>query len=81
MTHKESENLSFRVSQLKVLIKGSMRMLDLANLEFKKRLGWVEIKMDKIMGHIDKNMERIANLIQNMEGKIPKGDDVGQGSQ
>ena len=26
-------------------------------------------------------MEIIANPIQNLEGKIPKGDDVGQGSQ
>ena len=33
------------------------------------------IKMKEMM------MERIANLIQNLEGKIPKGDDVGQGFQ
>lgn len=30
---------------------------------------------------IEENMERITKLIQNQEGKIPKGDDVAQGSQ
>ena len=29
----------------------------------------------------ERMMEIIANPIQNLEGKIPKGDDVGQGSQ
>ena len=33
------------------------------------------------MGHIDKNMERIVNIIQNVEGKMPKDDDVTQGYQ
>ena len=37
-------------------------------------MGQVEINMTK-------NMERIANLIENPEGKIPKGYDVCQGSQ
>ena len=62
MTHKESEVLSFRVSQLEDIIKWPMRMLDLFNLqiEFKKRMGEVEmkmkengIKMEERMVHID----------------------------
>ena len=32
------------------------------------------------MGHMEDNIERIVNLIQNTKEKIPKGDDVGQGS-
>lgn len=62
MTHEESEDLSFHVSQLEEFIKGSMRMLDLDNLhiEFWKRMGQVEMKIEEnginieeIMGHID----------------------------
>ena len=40
----------------------------------------MDTKIEERMGRIDKNMERIANLIQKLE-QTPKGDDMDQGSQ
>ena len=78
MTYDESENLYFWVSKLEYLIKGSMRMVNLINLE---------INMEERMGHrenkvqlIDNNIERIVKLIQNLEEKLPKVDDVARGT-
>ena len=36
---------------------------------------------EKLESNMEKNMERTAKLIENPEGKIPKGDDVDQTSQ
>ena len=54
LTNNESEYLSFRVSKLEYLIKGSMRMIDLVNVEnnMEERMGHMESNM---MGHMDIN--------------------------
>ena len=57
MIHKESEDMSFRVSQLEKTFKGMVKTLDLYNRE--KR-------MEK---KLEENMERIVNLIQHIEEK------------
>ena len=88
MTHEESVDLSFWVSKLEELIKGFKVELD----DLKK--GFVRIvylfnlqkimenNMEESMGHMKNNMmERIVKLIQNLEEKFPKGDDVAKGSQ
>ena len=38
------------------------------------------IKIEERMGHMEDNIERIVKLLQNQEGKTPKEDDVGQGT-
>ena len=38
------------------------------------------IKIKERMGHIENNIERIVNLLQNTKENIPKGDDAGQGT-
>ena len=68
MIHEESEGMSFRVSQLEKNFKGIMKTLHLCNLE--------EIMEKKL----EESMERIVNLIQNIEEKLLNGDDVGQGT-
>jgi hypothetical protein len=55
-TYEASEDLSFQVSKLEDLIKGSVRMIDLVNLE--KSIIHMENNMEK-------NMERIVKLIKN----------------
>ena len=40
MTYDESENLTFHVSKLENLIKGSMRMIDLVTYREDWRKGW-----------------------------------------
>ena len=41
----------------------------------------METKMENIVGHMEDNIvERIVNLLQNTDEKLPKGDDVDQGA-
>ena len=96
MTHKESEDFCFWVSQLEGMIKGYVRMIDLVNLKnnMEERMGHMEEGMGhkkeimghrkEIMGHvghkIEENMQRLVKLIQNIEIKLPKGDDVDHGT-
>ena len=49
-------------------------MLDLVNLEerLENNMKLIETNMDEMMGHIDKNMERIANLIKTQRGIFQK---------
>lgn len=81
MTYDESEDLSYRVSKLEDLIRGSnMRMIDLVNLE--ERMGhMVEERIGKLENKMEENMARIFKLIQNPEDKLPKDDVVAQGTQ
>ena len=51
--------------RLEKRMEGFVKMVDSVNLEER----------------LEKNMERIAKLIQNLERKIPKSDDVAQGSE
>jgi hypothetical protein len=72
MTYDQSEHLFYQVSEFKDLIKGSMRIVDLINLE--ETMGNMDNNMDKIM-------EMIFNIIQNLEENLPNGDDMAQGTQ
>ena len=82
MIHEESEDMSFRVSQLEKHFKGMVRTLDLYNMEKKleesmeTNMGNMKRKMEKL----EESMERIVNLIQHPEEKIPNDDNVGQGN-
>ena len=64
MIHAESEDMSFRVSQLEKKFKGMVRTLYLYNMEKK----------------LEESMEIIVNLIQHQEQKLPNDDNVGQGT-
>ena len=68
MIHEESEDISFRVSQLEQNFKGMVKTMDLYNLEQ---------RMEK---KLEEGMDRIVNLIQNKEENIPNGDNLGQGT-
>jgi hypothetical protein len=68
MIHDESEDMSFRVSQLEQNFKGMVKTLDLYNLA------------KRIKKNMEENMERIINIIQQIEENLPNGDNVGQGS-
>ena len=82
MIHEESEDMSFRVSQLEKNFKGMVKTLDLCNMEKKleesmeTNMGNMEKKMEKL----EESMERIVNIIQHPEEKIPNDDNVGQGT-
>lgn len=67
MTYDKSEDLSFRISSLEQQIKGLVKMVGLENLHgtFKS----LEKKMEE-------NMGRMVKLIQNLEEKFSKSDDV-----
>ena len=56
MIHEESEDMSFRVSQLEQNFKGMVKTLDLCNMEqrMEKKL---EESMEKNMGNMEKRME------------------------
>ena len=86
MIHEESEDMSFRVSQLEKNFKGMVKTLDLYNMENK-----LEESMETNMGNLEKNMgnmekkleesmEIIVNLMQHLEEKIHNDDKVGQGT-
>ena len=79
MIHEESEDMSFRVSQLEKNFKGMVKTLDLCNLEeiMEKDMGNIEQRMQN---KLEESMERIVNLIQDTKEKIPNGDNVGQGT-
>ena len=84
------------VSQLEKNFKGMVKTLDLYNMEKKleesmeTNMGNMEkkleesmetnIKMDKKMEKSEERMERIVNLIQHPEEKLPNDDKVGQGT-
>ena len=82
MIHEESEDMSFRVSQLEKNFKGMVRTLYLYNMEKKleesmeTNMGNMEKKMEKL----EESMERILNRIQHPEEKIPNDDNVVQGT-
>ena len=79
MIHEESEDMSFRVSQL----ENNMGNMDQT---MEKKL---DESMEKNMGNLEKRMENkleegmdiIVNVIRHTEEKIPNGDNVGQGTQ
>jgi hypothetical protein len=69
MIHEESEDMSFRVSQLEKKFKGVVKTVDI-------------YKLEKIIEkNLEENMERMINLVQHTEEKLPNGDNVGQGTQ
>ena len=85
----ESEDLSFRTSKFEELDKGFVKKggLDYLKGELEKRMEGIvktlvilklKESMDKIM---EENMQKLVMFIQNAEEKIPKGIDMGQGSQ
>ena len=39
------------------------------------------IKIEESMVHMENNLERIVKILQNLEEKLPKCDDVGRGTQ
>ena len=87
MTYDESEDMSFRLSRVKSLVKGFVSKGDLEknmnNLKGDLRTleEMMETKMENIVGHMEDNIvERIVKLLQNTEENLPKGDDVDQGA-
>ena len=77
LIHEESEDMSFRMSQLEKNFKGVVKTLDLYNMEKKleTNMGDIEKKleesietnmgnMEKKMEKLEESMERIVNLIQ-----------------
>jgi predicted RNA-binding protein len=90
MIHKESEDISFWVSQLEDLVKGFVRRVDLENLkkELEKQmeglvktldLDNLKIQIEETMGHMkDDIVKIIVKLLPNSKENLPKGDDVGQ---
>ena len=64
MVHEESEDKSFRVSQLEKNFKGMVRTIDLYNIEKK----------------LEESMEIIVNLVQHPEKKLRNDDNVCQGT-
>jgi hypothetical protein len=93
MIHEESEDMSFRVSQLEKNFKGMVKTLYLCNKE-KKLEESMEMKMEKLeesmetnMGNMEKKMEKfeesneiIASIIQHPKKKLRSDDNVGQGT-
>ena len=75
--HEESEDMSFRLSQL-----------ENNNGNMEQRMEKLEKSMEKNTGNMEKRMENkleecmdiIVNLIQHIEEKIPNADNVGQGT-
>lgn len=55
-----------------------MKTLDLVN--FKTQMEGNGIKIDKGMEHMEDNVQNIVKLLQNIEEKLPKGDDMGDGT-
>ena len=64
-------------------MEGSVKTLDLANLHIQMEENGIKIEermrhIENTMGHMeDSIVKRIVKLLQNLEGNIPKGDDVG----
>lgn len=71
MAIKENEDINFQMSNLVQQVKGSMKIVDLANLqgEFRRR-----------MENMEKSMEKLVSLVRNSKENLPKGDDVNQGT-
>ena len=66
MIHEESEDMSFRVSQLEKKFKVVVKTLDLYNME-KKLEESMEKKLQTNMGNLEKSMEmNMGNLEKNM---------------
>ena len=76
MIHEESEDMSFRVSQLEKKFKGMVRTLDLYNMEKK-----LEESMETNMGNMEKKMEKLEENMEtnigNMEKKNGEKNEVG----
>ena len=68
LIHEESEDMSFRVSQLEKNLKGMVRTLELYNMEKK-----LEKSMEMNMGNLEKNMG-------NMEKKLEESMEMNMGS-
>ena len=86
MIHEESEDMSFRVSQLEKNFKGVVKTLDLYNIEKKleRNMGNMEKKLEESMetnmGNMEKKMEKLEESMEmnmgNMEKKIMKLEEV-----
>ena len=64
------------MNELEKRMEGKVKTLDLFKLKES-----MEQSMGNMEESIDENMQRLVILIQNVEEKIPKGIDMGQGSQ
>ena len=71
MIHEESEDMSFRVSQLEKKFKGMVRTLDLYNMEKK-----LEESMETNMGNLEKNMGNLEKNMGNMEKKLEESMEI-----
>ena len=82
MIDDESEDMSFRVSQLEKNFKGMVKTLDLYNMEKKleESMETNMANMEKQMEKLEESIERIVNLIQHPKEKLPNDDKVGQGT-
>ena len=90
MTHEESEDMSFWVSKLEVLVKGFVSKRDLeksmnslkGDLEKIKEgtMKTLQEMMEKKMEKLEESMEIIVNLIQHPKENLPNDDKVVQGT-
>ena len=65
LTFEESEDILFQMSNLEQHIKGSMKQIDLANLqgEFERRMDNMGKNMENIKKNMEKSMEKLVSLI------------------
>jgi hypothetical protein len=73
MIHEESEDMSFRMSQLEN---------NMGNMEKRMEKKLEEMgKLEKIIRKkLEEGMDKIVNIIQHTQENIPNGDNVGQGA-
>ena len=72
------------MSKSEELVKGFVRKVDLdylkgefdKNMEGSVRMAYLVNLEERFKNKMEDNMEIIAKLIQNPEGKIPRGDDM-----
>ena len=65
MIHEESEDMSFRVSQLEKNFKEMVKTLDLCNMEKK-----LEENMEMNMGNMEKKMEKLEESMEMNMGNM-----------
>ena len=76
MIHEESEDMSFRMSQLEKNFKGVVRTLDLYNMEKK-----LEESMETNMGNMEKKLEEsMETNMGNMEKKLEESMEMNMGN-
>jgi phage host-nuclease inhibitor protein Gam len=78
LIHEESEDMSFRVSQLEKNFKGVVKILDLYNMEKKLETNMADMEkkleesMETNMGNMKKKMEKLEESMETNMGNMEK---------